>query len=315
MDRFEAMALLREVVDRGSLSAAGRSLRVPVPTLSRKISELEALLGTRLLVRTTRKITLTDAGITYLTATRRILDEVEDAEREAVGEFIAPKGELVVTAPLHFGRLHVLPVVAEFLMLFAEINVRLLLADRNIRLVDDHVDLAVRIGRLEDSTMIATRIGSMRTVICGSPKLLASLGVLTSPQDLRGLPIVAVDAPMPGSGWRLQQAGSAASTEVSVVPRLSVTTTEAAVQAAIRGVGLAQLLHYQVAEAVEAGKLQIVLEKFEPEPAPIHLVHAVRGQLPLKMRRFLDLAAPRLRRQLDEVASTTRDAGHYRFHR
>ena len=301
MDRFEAMVMLREVVGRGSLSAAGRSLRVPVPTLSRKISELESLLGARLLIRTTRKLTLTDAGATYLAAARRILDEVEDAEREAAGEFTAPKGELVVTAPLQFGRLHVLPVVADFLALFPEINVRLLLADRYVHLVDDHVDMAVRIGRLADSAMRATRIGSMRTVVCGSPALLEHQGIPRSPQDLQAFPIVAADTPMPGSGWRFQQAGSAVSIEIPIAPRLSVTTTEAAAQAAIRSVGITRLLYYQVAEAIEAGMLRVILEDYEPEPAPIHVVHAARGQLPLKMRRFLDFAVPRLRERSDKL--------------
>jgi DNA-binding transcriptional LysR family regulator len=301
MDRFEAMSLLLEVVEKGSLSAAGRALRVPVPTLSRKISDLEALLGTRLLVRTTRKLTLTDAGLAYVTAARRILDQVEEAEREAAGEFTAPKGELVVTAPILFGRLHVLPVIADFLALFPEINVRFVLADRNVHLVDDHVDMAVRIGKLPDSAMVATRIGSMRTVVCASPALLARLGEPRTPADLERFPCVTIDAPMPLAGWRFKAGGSAAGVEVSVASRLSVTTTEAAAQAAIRSVGLTRLLYYQVVEAVEAGSLRIVLTEFEPEPAPIHLVHAARGQLPLKMRSFLDFAAPRLRQALRAI--------------
>lgn len=298
MDRFEAMTMLLEVVEKGSLSAAGRALRVPVPTLSRKITELEHLLGTRLLVRTTRKLTLTDAGIGYVAAARRILDEVEEAEREAAGEFTAPKGELVITAPVMFGRLHVLPVVADFLALFADISVRLLLADGNVRLVDDHVDMAVRIGALPDSAMVATRVGAMRTVVCASPALLARHGVPQTPEDLRGLPCVALDLPLPLSRWRFQPAGSALPIELTLAPRLFVSTTEAAAQAAVRGVGFTRLLHYQVAEAVEAGTLRIVLDAFEPEPAPIHLLHASRSQVPLKMRRFLDFAAPRLRQAL-----------------
>ena len=308
MDRLEAMAMLREVVDRGSLSAASRSLRVPVPTLSRKLSQLEGLLGTQLLIRTTRKLSLTDAGITYVAAARRILGEVEDAEREATGEFIAPKGELVVTAPLHFGRLHVLPIVADFLALFPEINVRLRFADRNLHLVGDDVDMAVRIGRLEDSTMVATRIGSMRIVVCASPGLLAGHAGPSTPQDVQGFPTIVVETPMPEAGWRFRQAGSTAPIKLQVVPRLSVTMTEAAAQAAIRGVGLAQLLHYQVAEAVEAGMLRLVLEEFEPEPTPVHLIHASRGQLPLKMRRFLDFAVPRLRRRLAGIASFAKNS-------
>lgn len=302
MDRLEAMMLLREVVDRGSLSAAGRSLHIPVPTLSRKVTELEALLGTRLLTRTTRKIALTDAGASYLAAARRILEQVEEAEREAAGEFRMPKGELVITAPIQFGQRHVLPLIAEFLASFPEINVGLRLADRNVHLVDDHIDMAVRIGALVESTLIATRVGSMRTVVCASPDLLGKHGVPLSPQDLRCLPCVTLDAPMPLAGWSFRPRGAAVTIEVPVAPRLSVTTAEAAAQAAIRSVGIARLLHYQVADAIHSGALRIVLEAYEPEPAPIHLLHAQRGQMPLKMRRFLDFAAPRLRRGLDAMA-------------
>jgi DNA-binding transcriptional LysR family regulator len=300
MDRFEAMAMLLEVVEQGSLSAASRALRVPVATLSRKISDLEALLGTRLLIRTTRKLSLTDAGVTYIAAARRIVEQVEEAEREAAGEFTAPKGELVMTAPLLFGRLHVLPVVTDFLGLFPDINVRLLLADRNLHLVDDHVDMAVRIGALPDSSMVATRIGSMRMVVCASPALLASHGTPVAPQDLQHTPCIMLDTPSPFAGWRFR-ADVGDMIEVPVVPRLSVTTAEAAAQAAIGGAGFTRLLQYQVAEAVDAGRLHIVLETFEPAPAPIHLVHAARGQMPLKMRRFIDFAAPRLRQTLTGI--------------
>jgi DNA-binding transcriptional LysR family regulator len=296
MDRFEAMTMLLAVVEQGSFSAASRALRVPVPTLSRKISDLEALLGTRLLTRTTRKLSLTDAGIGYVAAARRIVEQVEEAEREAAGEFTAPKGELVVTAPLLFGRLHVLPVVTDFLALFPDINVRLLLADRNLHLVDDHIDMAVRIGALPDSSMVATRIGSMRMVVCASPDLLARDGIPASPQDLQHRPCVMLDTPSPFAGWRFGD-GS----EVPVAPRLSVTTAEAAAQAAIGGAGFTRLLHYQVADAVAAGLLEIVLERYEPAPAPIHLVHAARGQMPLKMRRFIDFAAPRLRPAIGNI--------------
>ncbi len=290
--------MLVTVTETGSLSAAGRALKVPLATLSRKISDLETLLGTKLLIRTTRKLTLTDAGVTYVAAARRILEQVEDAEREAAGEFTAPKGDLVLTAPLLFGRLHVLPLVADFLALFPEINVRLVLADRNVSLIDDHVDMAVRIGKLPDSSMVATQVGLMRTVVCASPALVDGRGVPQTPDDLLKFPCVTFDTPMPSLGWRFNAPGSTATFEVPIAPRLSVTTAEAAAQAAIRDVGVTRLLHYQVAEAVESGALRIILAAFEPDPVPVSLVHASRGQMPLKMRRFLDFAAPRLRETL-----------------
>jgi DNA-binding transcriptional LysR family regulator len=303
MDRFEAMSMLVKVNEMGSLSAAGRALKVPLTTLSRKISDLETLLGTKLLVRTTRKLTLTDAGVTYVAAARSILEQVEDAEREAAGEFTTPKGDLVITAPILFGRLHVLPVVADFLALFPEINVRLVMADRNIDLVDAHIDMAVRIGKLPDSSMVATQVGRMRSVVCASPSLMGRHGVPKTTDDLLKLPCVAFDTPMPYPGWRFKAPGSAATFELPVVPRLSVTTAEAAAQAAIRSVGATRLLHYQVAEAVEAEALRIILAEFEPDAAPVNLVHASRGQMPLKMRRFLDFATPRLREMLVRVAA------------
>jgi DNA-binding transcriptional LysR family regulator len=298
MDRYEAMSMFVVVADKGSLSAAGRALQVPLATLSRKITDLESLLGTRLLIRTTRKLTLTDAGVTYLAAARRILEQVEDAEREAAGEFSVPKGELVITAPVLFGKLHVLPLVAEFLALFKEINIRLVLADRNVRLIDDHVDMAVRIGKLPDSTLIATRVGFMSTVVCASPALLATHGTPMMPSDLLRFPCVMLDTPMPSSGWQFLAPESSSTLEIQPEPRLWVTTAEAAAQAAIRSVGVTRLFYYQVAEAIESGELQIILDPFEPESVPVNLVHASRGHLPLKMRRFLDFAAPRLQETL-----------------
>jgi DNA-binding transcriptional LysR family regulator len=295
MDRFEAMSMLIGVVEKGSFSAAARTMRVPVTTVTRKISDLESVLGAKLLVRTTRKLSLTDAGISYLAAARRIIDQVEEAEREVAGEFTAPKGELVVTAPIQFGQLHVLPVLIDFLALFPQINVRLLLLDRNVQLVEDHVDMAVRIGKLPDSTMIATAIGSMRMVVCASPEFLADRAIPQTPEELQRLPCVTFDGPTPSPGWQLSDPQTNAPMIVPVTSRLSVTTVEGAVRAAIRNVGVTRLLYYQVADAIKAGKLQVILEQFEPDPAPVSLVHAARGQMPLKMRRFLDFAVPRLR--------------------
>jgi DNA-binding transcriptional LysR family regulator len=298
MDRFEAMSLLVEIVEKGSFSAAARSLRVPVTTVSRKISDLEAGLGAKLLLRTTRRISLTDAGTHYLAAARRIIEQVEDAEREAAGEFIAPKGELVITAPIQFGQLHVIPVVAEFLALYPHINIRLLLLDRNVGLIEDHVDMAIRIGKLPDSTLIATTLGSFRTVICGSPELFARHGVPRNAQELQPLPCVTFDGPLPSPGWQLYDPETEAPMVVPVTSRLSVTTVEAAVRAAVSHVGVTRLLCYQVADSIAAGRLRVVLEQFEPAPAPVNIIHAARGQMAVKTRLFLDFATPRLRNSL-----------------
>jgi DNA-binding transcriptional LysR family regulator len=205
MDRLEAMSMFLTAVEKGSLSAAAREMRVPVPTLSRKVADLEAQLGTQLLTRTTRQLILTDSGVASAESARRILEQVDEAERQAAGEFTTPRGELVITAPALFGRLHVLPVVADFLAQFSEVNVRLMLGDRNVNLVDDQIDMAVRIGKLPDSGMIATRVGSMRRVVCGSPTLLKSRGIPRTPEELAGTPCVtSIGVQTLGSGWRFR---------------------------------------------------------------------------------------------------------------
>ncbi|GGO79138.1 LysR family transcriptional regulator [Marinobacterium nitratireducens] len=300
MDRLEAMSMLVKISEMGSFSAASRALKVPLATLSRRISDLEALLGARLLIRTTRKLTLTDAGTAYVAAARRILEQVEDAEREASGEFSVPKGELVITAPLMFGRLYLLPVVAEFLAQYSQIKIRLQLSDRNTDLIDEQVDMALRIGTLADSSMVATPVGGMRTVCCASPAFLAAHGIPRSANDLLRFPCITVDTPMPSPAWRFGAAGTRR--DIPVEPRLSVTTPEAVAQAAILGVGIARLLHYQVAAAVARQELQIVLEDCEPLPSPVNLVHPSRGRMPLKMRCFLDFAVPRLREALSRLS-------------
>jgi DNA-binding transcriptional LysR family regulator len=298
MDRLEAMSILVASVEAGSFSAAGRKLGVPLPTVSRKVADLEAHLRTRLLVRSTRKLALTDAGAAYLAACKRILEQVSDAEIEASGEYSAPRGELIITAPIVFGRLHVLPVVSAFLSSFPEINVRMMLADRNVNLVDDHIDMAVRIGVLPDSSMIATRVGSVRRVVCGSPSYFASCGIPKTPDDLADLTCVTFSSLSSGSSWTFPSSGRGMVPADPPQCRLNVNTAEAAIDAALAGVGITRVLSYQIARAVRDGKLVVVLRDFEPDPLPVHLVHAGQGLLPLKMRSFLDFAVPRLRQAL-----------------
>ena len=304
MDRLEAMAMLLVAVEKGSLSAGAREMNVAIPTLSRKVSDLEALLGAQLLTRTTRKLSLTDAGLAYVAAARRILEQVEDAEREAAGEFRTPKGELVVTASVMFGHIHVLPIITDFLAAYPEINIRLVQGDLYSDLVDGHIDMAVRFGVLPDSELMATRVGSMRSVICGSPDLLARHGRPENPNDLQRFPCVATSGPMLSSSWRFRNPLSQIDFETRIVPRLQVSTALSAIEAAVRGVGLVRLLQYQAMEAIEAGTLQVVLDEFEPQPEPIHIVHIPRGQMPLKLRKFIDFAAPRLRASLARLGDT-----------
>ena len=295
MDRLEAMAMLVEAVGVGSLSAASRKMNVPLPTVSRKIADLESHLGARLLTRSTRKLTLTDAGAAYVNVAKRILEQVADAERTAAGEYSAPRGDLAVTAPIGFGRLHVLPLVTDFLAHYPEINIRLLLSDRNADLIGEHVDVAIRIGALPDSSMIATRLGAVRHVICASPSFLAFHGVPETPTALAALPCISHDfLTAPSAAWPFRNPGAKVDTMAPISVRLAVTTAEAAIDAAMAGIGVTRLVSYQVAEAVARGTLRIILAQYEREPMPVSILHT--GQmLPLKVRAFRDFAAPRLR--------------------
>lgn len=297
MDRFEAMSLFVAAVEAGSFSATSRRLRVPLPTISRKIGELEEHLGARLLLRTSRKLALTEAGANYLASCRKILDEVGQAERLAAGEYTEPRGSLVLTAPVVLGRLHVLPILCDFLAQHAQIDARLLLSDRNAPLVDDQIDLAVRIGALPDSRLVALRVGTVTNVVCGSPAFLAKHPAPKGPEDLANIPCVTLDGPL--ADWTFASGGVAdRHAAVRVKTRLSVTSVEAAIDAAIAGVGLTRVLSYQAAAAIERGELKRVLRKFEPDALPVSLLHAGQGRLPLKLRAFIDFAAPRLRKAL-----------------
>ncbi len=298
MDRFEAMALLVEVVDGGSLTAASRRRRVPLPTISRRLSDLEARLGVQLLIRTTRKVTLTDIGRDFVVASRRILEQVAEAERTAAGEYAAPKGELSVAAPIQFGRLHVLPIVTAFLAQYPQINVRLGLSDRNVHLVEDHVDMAVRIGVLPDSSLMATRVGAVRMVCCASPAFLAACGEPKALEDLAGLPCVTFDFAGPAREWLFRDPEGARDRLIPVRSRLSVSTAEAAIDAAAAGAGITRLVSYQAAGPIAEGRLRPILQSFAPEPMPVSVLHASSALMPSRMRVFLDFAVPRLRAAL-----------------
>jgi DNA-binding transcriptional LysR family regulator len=300
MDRFEAMSLLISSVEAGSFSAASRKLGVPLPTLSRKISELEALLHTKLLTRSTRKLSLTASGTAYVAASKRILEQVGEAEAAASGEFAAPRGELVISGPMTFGRIHLLPIVNDFLLAFPEINVRMALSDRNMNLVDDHIDAAVRIGQLPDSGLITTSLGSVRRVVCGSPTYFKENGIPKIPEDLVDLTCVTFANLPSGSSWSFSAGGKNLTQFQRPRCRLNINTADAAIEAAIAGLGVTHVLSYQISKAVEQGLLRVVLTDFEPEPMPVHLIHSGQGLVPRKLRSFLEYAAPRLRKILTD---------------
>ncbi|WP_295996777.1 LysR family transcriptional regulator [Rugamonas sp.] len=293
MNRLDSMSILIAVVDAGSLSAAARRLNTPLATVSRKVAELETHLNTRLLHRTTRQLSLTEAGASYVAACRRILEEIGEAERAATGEYAAPKGEIVVTAPVVFGRLHVVPVVAEFLAHYPEIDINLVLTDRVVHLMDEHADVAVRIGQLPDSALMAMGVGTVRRVVCASPDYLAAFGVPAGPQDLAAHECITFEVLASKRAWVFGSGRSELS--VPVRSRLAVNTAEAAIAAAVLGVGLVRVLSYQVADALREDALRVVLDQYESAPLPISLVHKGQTPLPLKLRAFLDFVTPRLR--------------------
>ncbi|MDO6694648.1 LysR family transcriptional regulator [Aliiglaciecola sp. 3_MG-2023] len=303
MDRLEAMSMLIKVLEAGNFSKASKELNVPLPTLSRKISELEAQLDVRLIHRTTRKLSFTESGLEYIKACKRILEQVEEAESDLKGEYSEPKGDLVITAPVMFGRLYVLPIVTEFLSLYANINVQLVLADGNVNLFEDEVDMAIRIGKLPDSSLIATPVGKMRIVTCVNPSLLEEYPPLASPEDLAGFPCVTLKTNMTIPHWSFRLAKSTSPVSMNIASRLTVTDSESAVYAAINKVGATQQLHYQVMQGVQAGTLKIVLPEFEPESVPVHLLHKTRKYMPQKMKSFLNFAAPKLKDRVQALCS------------
>jgi DNA-binding transcriptional LysR family regulator len=299
MDRLEAMRLFVAVGDAGSLSAAARRLKVPLPTVSRKLALLEQHLGVRLVVRTTRKFVLTDPGRTYLESCRRLLAEVEDAERMAAGEYEAPKGRLYLTAPIVFGRLHVLPVALAFLNAYPEVDLRLSLVDRIADMIEEGIDVALRIAHLADSSLIAARVGTVRLVTCASPAYLKANGAPRAPSDLLQHHCIASVNLSATDRWSYRIGGE--DQAFGIRSRLAVTTAEAAIDAAIAGIGITRVLSYQAAAAIKAGKLKLILRAFEPPEIPVSLVHPEARLTPPKVRAFLDFAAPRLRRRLEAL--------------
>jgi DNA-binding transcriptional LysR family regulator len=296
MDRFDAMSVLLAVVEEGSLSAGARRLRAPLPTVSRKVAELERHLGTQLLIRTTRRLELTEAGQAYVVASKLILEQVEQAERMAAGEYIVPRGELTITTPIMFGRRHVLPIAAEFLEAHPNITLQVYFVEKTLSLAEEHVHVAVRIGELTDNTFMATRVGSVRRIVCASPGYLARWGTPKTPDDLCKHDAITIPGFVETLAWQFMQDGKPVSIEIR--SRVAVNITEAALDAALAGLGVAHLLSYQITEELQSGALVPLLEEFALPFLPVSLVYPAQGLLPLKVRAFLNWTAPRLRARL-----------------
>lgn len=300
MDRLEAMSLLVAVAETGSISAASRKLRAPIATISRKISELEKHLGARLLMRSTRNVALTEAGRSFVAASRRILADLDDAERDAASETKTLKGELVLSAPIALGRFYLLPVVASFLKEHPNVDVRMMLTDRRLNMIENHIDIGLRVGELNDFSLVAKKVGSVRRVVCASPSYLKRRGVPKNPEDLKHHDCITFENTLSAQSWSFRIGKT--EKPFPIHSRLVVSTAEAAADAAVSGLGLTRMLDYQIDPQRRAGSLRLVLESFRSPPMPVHLIYEAGKHLPLKIRTFLDFSAPRLKQAMRSLA-------------
>jgi DNA-binding transcriptional LysR family regulator len=298
MDRADSLAVFAEVVEHGSFAEAARRLGRSPAAVTRTIAELETRLNVRLLNRTTRAVSVTEAGQRLLAGAKRVLADLDEIERAAAGAGTAPRGELRLTAPILFGRLHLEPLVLEFLDRFPDVSVALALIDRPVDLVEEGLDVALRIGALPESSAIATRVGAMPRVLVASPDYLTRHGTPQVPADVAAHAVVAFSG-MFGERWTFRE--GAGETSVAIKPRLSVNTAEAAVDAARAGFGLTRVLGYQVADDIGRGSLVRLLKDYEIDALPIHLLYPGGRYPPPKLRAFLDFVTPRLRQRCARI--------------
>ena len=293
MDRFHLMSVFVAVVDTNGFAGAARKLAISPPAVTRAVNALETHLGLRLLTRTTRTVRVTDAGERYVQDCRRILAEMAEADDSVTGQHGAPRGRLIITASVLFGRKFVTPIVTEYLQCYPQVTASCLFLDRVVNMVDEGADVAIRIGDLPDSTMQAVRVGQVRRVVCGSPAYLKTHGIPLTPDDLRQHTIVSANSVTPNPEWRMVENGVPLS--IRLQARMTTTTNDSAVAAVVGGFGLTRLLSYQVAEHLRGRRLKIVLSDFEPEPLPVHVVHREGRQASHRVRAFIDLAMARLK--------------------
>ena len=293
MDRFESLTAFVTVADQRSFAAAARVLQTAPPAITRAVASLERHLGVRLFHRSTRAVSLTDDGAAFLDRARRILIDLREAEQIVMGGRSVPRGQIHITAPVTFGRLHVLPVVSALLAEHDGLSARMMLIDRNVRIVEEGIDVAVRIGALADSALRAIAIGSVRQTIVASPDYLAKHGVPPSPAELASHHCVVGSGVPMGHAWTFGLKGDT----VEVVPRLTLNTVDATIAAAEAGLGLANLLSYQTAAAIAAGRLVPVLDDHAPAPMPVSLLfEAGRAAMPA-VRSFIDAMRERSQQQ------------------
>jgi DNA-binding transcriptional LysR family regulator len=293
MDRFQLMTVFVAVAEEESFAAASRRLRMSPPAVTRAVALLEQRLGVRLLTRTTRLVRTTDAGARYLEDARRILLEADEADEAAAGINATPRGHLSVTAPVLFGKSHVMSVITAYQAMFKETTVSGLFVDRVVNLVEEGLDVGIRVGQLPDSSLRAIRVGQVRRVVCASPAYLKRHGRPKSPADLAQHVIVAATSISPGSEWVFSRGNEKISVRLS--PHIMVNTNDGALEAVKQGFGLTRLMSYQVAGELAAGTLKVLLSEFEEDPLPVQVIHREGRNGSAKVRSFVDLAVAMLR--------------------
>ncbi|HZN26752.1 MAG TPA: LysR family transcriptional regulator [Burkholderiales bacterium] len=293
MDRLQEMSVFVAVADEQSFAAAARKLRMSPPAVTRSVSALETRLATRLFTRTTRSVRVTDAGIRFLYDCRRILSEVDEAEAAAAGSHAIPRGELSVTASVPFGELFVMPVLIEFLERYRDVTARTVFTDRVVNMIEEGVDLAVRIAELPDSSLTAVRVGQVRNVVCGAPAYFAKVGVPKHPKQLEDHRIAAIMGVSATNEWVFYASGKPLT--VRVRPQIVANTKEAAIAAATQGWALTRTISYSIAAQLEAGSLKTVLPQYEPPALPIHVIRQEGRHASAKVRAFMELLVERLR--------------------
>lgn len=295
MDRLQTMSTFVTVADEGGFAPAARKLKRSPPSVTRAISELESRLGTRLLHRTTRSLRLTDAGARYLADCRRILSEIEEADRQAASLHREPKGLVSVSASVLFGRLHVAPLLLQLLDRYPGLSVSAVFVDRVVHLLEEGIDIAVRIAELPDSSLSAIRVGRLRRVLCASPDYLEAHGRPRRPADLAAHRTVSFAGDTAAHAWTFGQ--GAASHRFRPESRFVVNNADAAIAAAAAGYGVTRVLSYMVAPQLRAGRLEVLLEGFEPPPVPVHVLHKEAGQTSARVRAVVDHLVERLREE------------------
>ncbi len=293
MDHLRALSVFVAVAEEAGFAPAGRRLGMSPPTVTRVISELETRIGARLLHRTTRSVTLTEAGGRYLDDSRRILGEIEEADRQAAGIHSEPSGTVAVTASVLFGRMIVAPALFDLLDKYQDISVTSFFVDRVVHVVEEGMDVAVRIAELPDSSLAAVRVGAVRRVLCASPEYLRRRGRPKNPSDLANHDIIKFTSMTPGREWEFSNDGKVQ--RYKPTSRLHTNTADVGINAAIAGRGLTRVLSYMVAAHVEQGALEIVLEDFEPAIVPVHVVHKESGHTTARVRAVVDHLVAALR--------------------